>query len=81
MPQRSDLRRYDFYQGPQTIGDLWTLKRDALTMRCTVSTHRLGWELRLTAGTFNRVQVCKTETEVFSISDAWEAEARLKGWS
>ncbi len=80
MTERPELRRYDFYQGPQNIGELWTLERDALTMRCAVSTHRLGWELRLTAGTFNRSQVCKTENEVLSVSDAWAAEARLKGW-
>lgn len=82
MTEPSTLRRYDYYQGPRPIGDLWTLTRDALSMRCALSTHRLGWELRLTAGaTFLRSQVCKSEPEVFSVSEAWKDEAQLKGWS
>ena len=62
------------------MGDMWNLKRDALTMRCALATHSLGWELRLIAGSFLRVHVCKTETEVFDTADAWRAEAIAKGW-
>ena len=40
-----------------------------------------GWELRLTAGTFQRSQVCKIEAEVFSASEQWQQEARRQGWS
>jgi hypothetical protein len=51
-------------------------------MRCALSTHRLGWELRLTAGSnFLRSQVCKTQTDVFETSAAWKAEAVSKGWN
>ena len=76
------LDRYDYYRGPKSLGDEWTVSRDALTMRCALSTHRLGWELRLTAGTnFLRSQVCKTQTEVFETSAAWRAEALSKGWA
>jgi hypothetical protein len=76
------LDRYDFYRGPKSLGDEWTVKRDGLTMRCALATHRLGWELRLTAGSnFLRSQVCKTQKEVFDISAAWKAEALSKGWS
>jgi hypothetical protein len=82
MIERSALRRYDYYAGPQHIGEMWTATRAALTMRCALSTHRLGWELRLTAGSsFSRSQVCKSEQEVFDTSDAWLAEAKSKGWS
>jgi hypothetical protein len=81
MIERSSLKRYDFYKGPSSLGDLWTLNRDQLKMRCALATHRLGWEVRLTAGaSFSRSHVCKSETEVFSTSDAWEAEAKSKGW-
>jgi hypothetical protein len=81
MPEPSGLRRYDYYRGPQPLDDLWTLRRDALTMRCALSTHRQGWELRLTAGTFQRSQVCKLEAEVFSASEEWQQEAMRQGWS
>ena len=76
------LPRYDYYQGAKPLGDLWTLKRGALVMRCALSTHSLGWELRLRAGSaFSRVQVCKAEVDVHSMADAWKTEALSKGWS
>ena len=76
------LDRYDYYRGPKALADEWTVSREQLTMRCALSTHRLGWELRLTAGSnFLRSHVCKTQTEVFQTSSAWKAEAISKGWS
>ena len=81
MTDSASLKRYDYYLGPQSLGDLWTLQREALTMRCTLATHRLGWELRLTTGaSFSRTQVCKSEAEVFGTRDAWQVEAKTKGW-
>ena len=44
------LQRYDYYQGPKSLGDVWTLTKESLKLRCALATHRLGWELRLTAG-------------------------------
>ena len=82
MDRQSSLPRYDYYKGPQRLGDLWTLSRDLLTMQCVITTHAHGWELRLTAGTsFSRVQVCKTEKELFDTSDAWQAQAKAQGWT
>jgi hypothetical protein len=76
------LDRYDYYRGPKALADEWTVSREHLKMRCALATHRLGWELRLTAGSnFLRSQVCKTQTEVFQTSAAWKAEAISKGWS
>jgi hypothetical protein len=76
------LDRYDYYRGPKALADEWTVTRGQLGMRCALSTHRLGWELRLTAGSnFLRSQVCKTQTEVFETSAAWRAEAISKGWT
>jgi hypothetical protein len=81
MTEGAALKRYDYYKGPVSLGDLWTLKREALTMRCALATHRLGWELKLTAGAgFSRTQVCRSETEVTKFSEDWQAEAKLKGW-
>ena len=76
------LKRYDYYKGPERLDVLWTLSRTNLTMRCSLVTHRLGWELRLAAGaSFSRSQVCRTESDVRTTSTAWEAEARAKGWT
>lgn len=80
--QPRTLDRYDFYRGPKSLADEWTLTRDHLKLRCALSTHRLGWELRLTAGSnFLRSHVCKTQKEVFDTSGAWKAEAIGQGWS
>ena len=82
MDRDATLQRYDFYRGPQSLGELWTMRRDELTLRCALATHRLGWELRLTAGSsFARSQVCKSQQEVFETSDAWKTEAVAKGWT
>jgi hypothetical protein len=76
------LQKYDYYRGPQPLGEMWTMKRDALTLKCTVATHRLGWELRLAAGSsFSRSQVCRSESDVFDVARAWRDEASAKGWS
>jgi hypothetical protein len=82
MNREEILQRYDYYRGAQPLGELWTMTRDALKLRCALATHRLGWELRLTAGSsFSRSHVCKSQEEVFDTSDAWRAEAAAKGWS
>jgi hypothetical protein len=80
--QTRTLDRYDYYRGPKALPDEWTVSRDLLKMRCALATHRLCWELRLTAGSnFLRSHVCKTQTEVFETSATWKAEAISKGWS
>ena len=82
MDRQSALQKYDYYKGPQKLGDMWTLTRGALTMRCALATHAHGWEIRLTAGSaFSRTHVCKTQTDVFATSDAWKAEAAAQGWT
>jgi hypothetical protein len=85
MQQENDrprtLDRYDFYRGPKPLDDEWTLTRGQLKLRCALSTHRLGWELRLTAGAnLLRTHVCKAQQEVFDTSAAWRSEALSQGW-
>ena len=76
------LARYDYYHGPKALADLWTMSRGSVKLRCALSTHQLGWELRLTAGSnFLRSQVCKSEPAVFDSAEAWRKEASDKGWT
>lgn len=76
------LKKYDYYLGPKPLGELWAVSRSALKLRCILATHRLGWELRLVStSSFSRTQVCKSESDVFTTSDAWLAEAQGKGWT
>lgn len=79
---QSPLKKYDYYKGPESLGALWTLKRDPLTMTCALFTHAHGWEIRLTAGAnFRRTQICKGEGDVFRTSDTWKEEAKRQGWT
>lgn len=81
MIERGSLQRYSFYAGPRTIGEIWTLAREPATIVCVLWTHSLGWELRLMNGTKAiRKQVCRSEGEVFSTSDAWMAQAKATGY-
>jgi hypothetical protein len=76
------LKKYDFYRGQQKLAELWSLRRDPLTLSCVLSTHRLGWELRLGAGSnFTRSQVCRSQSEVDEVADKWKAEALRQGWT
>jgi hypothetical protein len=76
------LKRYDYYLGPKALGEVWSVSRGTLKLKCTLSTHRLGWELRLAStSSFSRSQVCKSEAEVLSTSEAWLTEAKGKGWT
>jgi len=82
MDSQAPLPKYDYYKGPQKLPDLWTRARATLTMRCAISTHAHGWELKLTAGSgFSRTQICRTQSEVFALADTWAQEASAKGWN
>jgi hypothetical protein len=76
------LQLYDSWRGMQPLGDMWTMKKGQLELRCALSTHALRRELRLTVrGELSRSQVCKRPIDVFDTSDAWRAEATTKGWT
>ena len=78
------LARYDSWRGSVVIGDLFTLTKKGREVRCQLSTHAFGWELRLlgleTDG-FERTTVCRTEELVFATADDWKSKLNQKGWS
>ena len=76
------LKRYDDLHGIEKIQDMWSLSQGERTLRCTLRTNPLGWELRLAVGdAMSRTQVCKIEPDVFATASAWRAEAEEKGWT
>lgn len=66
---------------PKIIGTVWTVSKAGVTCDCILSTHPLGWELRMRGQDLIRSQVCKTEDEVFDVSERWSAEAESRGWT
>ena len=81
--KRSDLvlQRYDPGAGMQQMADLWTLTKGDQLLICAISTHPLGWELRLVeAPHVIRSQVCRTQADVFKAADKWKMLAILEDW-
>jgi len=75
------LSPYDPIRRVQILGDMWKLTKNGKTLTVEVRTHPLGWELRALIGLeMQRTQVCKTEADVRTTSDAWRGEAAAKGW-
>ena len=82
MSPQVTLARYDPALGPVLFGYLWTLNKGDAVLAVSMTTHPLGWELRLLSnGTRLRSQVCKTGGDVLGISETWHTEAAAKGWS
>jgi hypothetical protein len=76
-----ELTAYDPAKGTEEAGELWVLHKGARRLRCVLSTHPLGWEIRAVTGAeLNRSQVCKVQPEVFTVAGQWKAEAAAKGW-
>lgn len=73
---------YDPQLGPFQIGDMWVMtKLGGHRARCAISTHPLGWELRILQGdNLLRSQVCKTQPDVFDVADDWKHEYTKNGW-
>ena len=80
---QTPLERYDCFEGPKFLGYLWTLVKEPFLIRCGLSTHRDGWRLRLTGGpmSFFRTHICRTEPEIFDLSESWKQEALQTGWA
>ena len=77
-----ELTAYDPDQGIQEVADMWLLHKGTTRLRCVLSTHPMGWEVRAYAGNeLARSQVCKSRREVLDTTDAWRTEAVTKGWT
>ena len=76
------IRPYDVQRGPQKLADLWTVNRGLQSIRCALSTHPAGWELKLTAAdTAFRTHLCETAEAIHDTAGKWHAEAIAKGFS
>lgn len=63
------------------MGALFVASKDTRRLHCLLSSHPLGWEVRLQlAGELLRSQVCKHDADVFKTAETWKAEAEGKGW-
>lgn len=76
-----ELRQYDPIRRAEILEDLWKVTKNDNTLRVELRTHPMGWEVcALVASQMHRTQVCKTEADVRSTSEAWLTEATTRGW-
>jgi hypothetical protein len=72
---------YSVHRGPQKLSDLWTVSRGVQSIRCALSTHPAGWEIKLTTDeSAFRTRICETVEAVRETADTWREEATGKGW-
>ena len=75
------LRRYDWVEGQQFLGNMWAIRKGKRAVLCALWTHPFGWELRLVNDQqVVRRQVCKQALEILSVGEAWRAEVEHKDW-
>ncbi len=78
----STLRVFDPYRGQEPLGNLWMLHKQKRTVVCSLTTHPLGWEVVARVdGELMRSEVCKKETQVFDLAEAWKPVWEAKGWT
>jgi hypothetical protein len=80
------LQRPEWNGEPKAVGDMFRLHKDRcgqqLETACRLTTHQLGWELRLEiAGSLQRSQVCRTQDEVLDTSEQWKVAMIEKDWA
>jgi hypothetical protein len=77
------LQRPHWHGTPVAMGELFILHKNRREARALLLTHQLGWEVRLMIGAQAEVvqtQVCRTQEEVLSTGEAWNAAMGEKGW-
>ena len=76
-----EIAPYDSDVGIQELGEMWLLALKGVYLRCRLTTHPLGWELRLEKnGVLIKSEVCKLQPGVFDKSDEWRIHAIAGGW-
>ena len=67
---------------PVYLGDVFRLtKGRKKSARAAVSSHQLGWELKLLIDDdVRQTQVCRSREEIEATADRWKAALYEKGW-
>lgn len=82
QPRPPVFRTYDPHRGIEPVCDLFELRKGAWTLVCRLTTHALGWELRLYLNReLHRSEVAKTDNGVLDLRDSWRGAWEAKGWS
>jgi hypothetical protein len=80
------LQREHWNGLPALLGDLFRVSKmrgdKQLDAACRLWTHQLGWEVRLEInGDLQRSEVFRSQDEVLTAGETWNAAMIEKGWS
>ena len=77
------LQRYDWHGSPIELGELFIVEKNRREAVCKLRSHQFAWELRLFIGSQDDIvqpQVCRTQDEVLTTGEQWNASLIEKGW-
>jgi hypothetical protein len=76
------LTRHEWRGALIELANVWILEKSGRTLVCRLTSHPLGWELRLELDReLWRSQACKVEDDVFSTAEQWRAQPQSHGWT
>jgi hypothetical protein len=81
VPQYVPLR--STFTKAERIAPVWTLEKDGRQADCSLWSHVLGYELRLSVSDdpLPRTRVCKDTKELVTVQDEWRQSLESRGWT
>jgi hypothetical protein len=75
------LQRDEYFTEPRKQGELFLLAKDGRSAICELWSHKLEWELRLTAtGETLRTEEFRNQDDVLNAFEQWKSAMQAKGW-
>jgi hypothetical protein len=80
------LQRHNWHGDPKPLGDCFRLHKEScgrsVQAACQLWSHRFDWESRLVIdGAVQRMQVCRSQEEVFDTFEEWKRAMIEKAWN
>jgi len=79
--ERLTLRRENWPGHPVDLGEGFRLRKRSHEAVCWLRTHELGWEVVVNVdGMLQRSQVCRSQDEILTRTEAWKVALMERGW-
>jgi len=82
MAEWDPLTFPEYHGSPTHIDNMWTLRKGEHSATCTLWTHPIGAEIRVTVdGEWHRSQAERDPLKLFDLSNEWRESFVGKGWT
>jgi hypothetical protein len=76
------VRRREFFTEPERLSPVWMVRKGQRAAECSIWTHPLGFELRLSVGDeLLRSEVIRDQDALIRVQEAWRQALEAKGWT